>query len=225
MTVLVVIQARMGSSRLPGKVLMDLGGRPALGLQLERLRPLRCDGVVIATTTETRDDVIVELAQQHGVDWIRGSEADVLARFGLAVDRFDPSVVVRLTGDCPLTDPALVAEVVQTHIETGADYTSNVFPRTFPKGLDVEVADRAAFDLAVAEATEPSEREHVMPFLHRRPERFSIANVECDERAGDLRWTLDTSDDLARLRRIVQSVPDPVGATWREILTAVGRDL
>src|SRR5690242_12761537 len=119
--VLVVIQARMGSSRLPGKVLMDLGGRPALALQLERLRPLQVDHVTIATTTEPRDDVLVDLARDHGVDAVRGPEDDVLARFAVAVDRFDPSSVVRLTADCPLTDPALVGEVLELHLRAGAD--------------------------------------------------------------------------------------------------------
>lgn len=219
---LVVIQARMGSTRLPGKVLADLGGRPALALQLERLRGLRCDHLAVATSDQPQDDPVAALAGQLGAEVVRGSEHDVLARFGAAVQRFDPGDLVRLTGDCPLSDPAVVEAVVALHHSRGADYTSNVFPRSFPKGLDVEVAARGAFDAAVEEATDPYEREHVMPFLYRHPERFTLANLSSGIDAGDEWWTLDTPEDLQRLRRIVAAVPDIDQAPWLEILGIVG---
>lgn len=219
---LVVIQARMGSTRLPGKVLADIGGQPALGLQLERVRGLSYDHLAVATSTEARDDPVADLASEMGAELVRGSEDDVLGRFGLAVQRFDPDDVVRLTGDCPLTDPAIVEAVVALHRSSGADYTSNVFPRTYPKGLDVEVAARDAFDAAVEEADEPYEREHVMPFLYRRPERFKIANLSSGVDAGEESWTLDTADDLERLRAIVQLFPDPIGAGWQDIRQRIG---
>ena len=219
---LVVIQARMGSTRLPGKVLADLGGRPALALQLERLRSLRCDHLAVATSDRAGDDAVVALAERMGTDVVRGSESDVLARFAVAVARYDPADIVRLTGDCPLSDPAIIEAAVALHRSTGADYTSNVLPRSYPKGLDVEVAARDAFDAAVAEATDPYEREHVTPFLYRHPERFTLANLSSGVDAGDERWTLDTADDLERLRTIVAAVPDIVHARWSEISEAVG---
>jgi spore coat polysaccharide biosynthesis protein SpsF len=148
-----------------------------------------------------------------------------LERFGIAVRRFDPDDLVRLTGDCPLTDPAIVEDTVALHRSTGADYTSNVFPRSFPKGLDVEVAARDAFDAAVSEAEDPYEREHVMPFLYRRPERFKLANLGSGLDAGEEWWTLDTAEDLERLRRIAAAVPNIQRAGWREILAVFGREV
>lgn len=214
---LVVIQARMGSTRLPGKVLADIGGRPALGLQLQRLQGLSCDHLTVATSEHPRDDPVVRFAEGHGVEVVRGPEDDVLERFAIATRRFDPDDLVRLTGDCPLTDPVIVEEVVKLHRSSGADYTSNVFPRSYPRGLDVEVAGRGAFDAAVEEARDPYEREHVMPFLYRRPARFKLANLSSGLDAGEESWTLDTDDDLQRLRAIVHLLPDPVRAGWQEI--------
>ena len=218
----VVIQARTGSSRLPGKVLADLAGRPMLRFQLDRLRRLDCDHLVVATSDLPGDDPIAVLAQAAGADVIRGSETDVLGRFGLAIERFDPETVVRLTGDNPLTDPGIVADAVALHRSSGADYTSNVHPRSFPKGLDVEVASAAALSTAIVEAVDPNEREHVTPFLYRHPERFRIANHASGQDLGDLGWTVDTPEDMERIRRIVGLLDDPAEASWTEILAAVG---
>ncbi len=218
----VVVQARMGSSRLPGKVLADLGGRPVLQLMLERLRPAHVDRVVVATSARAIDDPVATLATTLGVDVVRGPETDVLARFALVLDRFPADDVVRLTADCPLTDPALVDAALDLHRATGADYTSNSLERTFPDGLDVEVVRTAALRAAVAEATEPEQREHVTPFVYRHPERFRLASLETTEWLGHERWTLDTPDDLARLRAIVDALADPVGAGWHDVLAVAG---
>lgn len=217
-----VVQARMGSSRLPGKVLADLGGRPVLQLMLERLRPADVDRVVVATSDRGIDDPVAELATQLGIDVVRGPEADVLARFAIALDRFPADDVVRLTADCPLTDPALVDAALDLHRSTGADYTSNSLERTYPDGLDVEVVRTSALRAAVAEANEPEEREHVMPFVYHRPDRFRLASLETAEWLGHERWTLDTADDLDRLRSIVDGLPDPVAAAWHEVLAVAG---
>ena len=146
----------------------------------------------------------------------------MLGRFGLAIERFDPETVVRLTGDNPLTDPGIVADAVALHRSSGADYTSNVHPRSFPKGLDVEVASAAALSTAIVEAVDPYEREHVTPFLYRHPERFRIANLASGQDLGDLGWTVDTPEDMERIRRIVGLLDDPAEASWTEILAAVG---
>jgi spore coat polysaccharide biosynthesis protein SpsF len=218
--VAVIVQARTGSSRLPGKVLADLAGRPMLRFQLDRLRRLDCDHLVVATSDLPGDDSIAVLAQEAGADVVRGSETDVLGRFGIALDRYDAETVVRLTGDCPLTDPGVVADVIALHQSSGADYTSNVHPRSFPKGLDVEVASKAALSAAVAEAQDPYEREHVTPFFYCHPERFTIANLGSGQEVGDISWTVDTAEDLTRVRRIVDLIEDPVSASWTELLAA-----
>jgi len=221
-SIVVAIQARAGSTRLPGKVLMDLGGRPMLAYQLTRLAPLRehVDAVVVATSDLPRDDAVAAVATDAGATVVRGPEADVLGRFGALLAAAPADTIVRLTGDCPLADPALVLEVVARHHESGADYTSNVFPRTFPRGLDVEVVRRSALECALAEASEPAEREHVMPFLYRRPDRFVLAAVESGGDFGHARWVVDTAADLDAVREMVQHFAPRVHMSWREILAA-----
>ncbi len=222
METLVVVQARMGSTRLPGKVLADLGGTTALGLMLDRLARLDVGLVVVATTEHHRDEPVVKLAEARGAAVIRGSEADVLERFGHALDRFPADHVVRLTADCPLVDPDIVAGVLALHQRAGVDYTSNTLERTFPDGLDVEVVTAAALREAVAEATLPVEREHVTPFVYTRASRYRLASLSTAADLGRERWTLDTPGDLARLRAIVAALDDPITARWRDVLAVAG---
>lgn len=213
----------MGSTRLPGKVLADLGGRPMLAFLLDRLERLPVDQVVVATSDLDRDDAVVEVAEAAGVGVVRGPELDVLARFALALQCHPAGNVVRITADCPLTDPAIVAASIALHVDSRADYTCNVLPRTFPQGLDVEVIAADALRLADQEAQRAIEREHVTPYLYRHPERFRLANLRSGEDLGDERWTVDTPADLEVVREIVRRVgPDPA-FTWREALGAVGR--
>ena len=219
---LAVVQARMGSTRLPGKVLADLGGRPVLGLMIDRLARAHVDRVVVATSDGPADDAIARLATSRGVAVVRGPESDVLERFLLALDHHPADDVVRLTADCPLIDPVIVDSAIGMHRRCGADYTSNSLERTFPDGLDVEVVRAAALRAAAAEATARDEREHVTPFLHRHPERFRLASLETDEWLGHERWTLDTPADLARLREIVAALRDPVRAGWHDVLAVAG---
>ncbi|MFN8018483.1 MAG: glycosyltransferase family protein [Acidimicrobiales bacterium] len=223
---LIVVQARAGSTRLPGKVLMDLGGMPLRAFQLRRLAPitgLTGAKVVVATSDLPADDAIAELAASLGIAAVRGPEADVLGRFAIAMALHPADTVVRLTGDCPLTDPFIVRAALDLHAEAEADYTCNVLPRSYPKGLDVEVLSARALRMAELEATEAPDREHVTPYVYRRPERFRIANLHSGQPLGDERWTVDTADDLARVREIVSLVPDPLTASWNRILQVVGR--
>lgn len=227
--VVCIVQARMGSSRLPGKVLMDLAGRPMLRFMLDRLAPLTTLGVervVVATSTDPRDDPVEATASDARVAVVRGSEHDVLSRYVEALDAFPATTVVRLTADCPLADPQLVAAVIDRHRYAKADFTCNVLPRTFPKGLDVEVVDGAALRAAHAEALDPVEREHVTPFFYRHPERFRLANLPARDalNLGRERWTVDTATDLDFVRTAVAAVGDPL-AGWRTILEAVGPQL
>lgn len=219
--VICIVQARMGSSRLPGKVLADLAGRPLLEFMLARLESLDAGPVIVATTTLERDEPVVELASGLGAKVVRGPEDDVLGRFSRVLDHFPAEHVVRLTADCPLIDPGVVGEVVDAHVRSEADYTSNVLPRTFPRGLDVEVARAASLQVAHRRARDPVEREHVTPFLYRHPEQFRLANVRSGGLHGRQRWTVDTEDDLAFMRSLVDRLPRP-DVAWNEILHLAG---
>lgn len=220
-TVLCVVQARTGSTRLPGKVLQDVGGRPMLRFMLDRLRELDGIEVVVATSTLGRDDAIVEVARGAKCRTVRGPERDVLGRFAIALDETPAEHVVRLTADCPLLDAGLVRQVLDAHLAADADYTSNVFPRTFPKGLDVEVARASALKAAADEARDQDEREHVMPFIYRRPERFALANVRNAGWLGAERWTVDTIEDLEFVRELVATMGSRSFA-WTDALARVG---
>jgi spore coat polysaccharide biosynthesis protein SpsF len=213
----------MGSTRLPGKVVADVGGRPMLGLMLARLRGAPVDALVVATSDAAADDAVVAVAEAAGVPVVRGPEADVLGRFQIALDAFPADAVVRLTADCPLADEDVVAAALDRHQVTAADYTSNTLVRTFPDGLDTEVVSAAALREAGAEAVDPVEREHVTPFVYRRPERYRLAAFTSGEQLGEERWTVDTADDLDRLRLIVSRLDDPVRAGWRDVLAVAGR--
>jgi spore coat polysaccharide biosynthesis protein SpsF len=203
--VLAVVQARTSSTRLPGKVLATLGDRPVLTHVLDRLgRARQLDGVVVATSDDASDDPVAHLAAEEGVAVVRGPLDDVLARYRLALDEHPCDAIARITADCPLIDPAVVNLVVAAWRAGEAAYAANVIePRTFPKGMDVEVISAAALSEADAEATEPYDREHVTPFVRDRPDRFPSARVAHQPSHADIRLTLDTSEDLERLRDLV----------------------
>ena len=196
--VLAVLQARMSSTRLPGKVLRPILGAPMIARQIERLRrATRLTGLVVATSTGREDDVVEACARDLGVGVFRGDLDDVLSRFhGAAMAYGAQDHLVRLTADCPLADPVLIDAVVARHLESGADYTSNTAGATFPKGLDVEVCSIPALETAWREAADPYEREHVTPFLYRHPERFHLESVTRDP-PQRYRWTVDTAEDFA----------------------------
>ena len=222
MSVACVVQARMGSSRLPGKVLQDLGGRPMLTFLLERLARLEADHLVVATSELAGDDAVAEVAAASGATVVRGSEDDVLGRFLAALDRCPADVVVRITADCPLTDPDLIAAGVRRHLATGADYTSNTLIRTFPDGLDVEVVAASALRAAGTASVDPVEREHVTPFVYRRPERFGLAAFRSGELLGAERWTVDDRADLDTVRDFVSRLDQRSDFGWREVLAVAG---
>lgn len=194
-----------------------------LALMLERLRPTQSGPIVIATSDRELDTPIARLAAELGVACVRGSESDVLERFALAARRYPSEHVVRLTADCPLSDPALVDEVVATHVATNADYTSNSLLRTFPDGLDVEVMRAEVLADASAKAHDPAEREHVTPFIYRNPARFRLAAHLGPVDLEDERWTVDTADDLAFVGDLASSVGDTLlRLSWRELADIVG---
>lgn len=205
--ILAIVQARTSSSRLPGKVLRPIMGRPMLLLQLDRIRrAAMLDRIVVATSADPSDDALAETVSEAGFPVHRGPLDDVLERFCEALDRDPAAHAVRLTGDCPLLDPALIDRTVRHHLATGADYTSNCRPATFPDGLDVEVMSAAALRTARAEAGLPSEREHVAPFIWSRPERFRIAALTGDTDLSHLRWTVDTAADFAFVSAVYEAL-------------------
>ena len=209
MNTIAILQARMTSTRLPGKVLRPICGIPALQLQVERVRRAKMlDGIVIATTIHATDNPVCDLATAMGVPFHRGSEDDVLSRYIGAAAMTTATHVVRLTGDCPLADPAIIDRVVGALFETGADYASNTLERTYPIGMDVEAFSRAALDRAGAEAARSDEREHVTPFIYRHPEQFRLHNVAArdGERHPHLRLTLDTDEDLRLIVAIYEGL-------------------
>jgi spore coat polysaccharide biosynthesis protein SpsF len=219
----VVVQARMTSTRLPGKVLMDVAGAPMLAQQLRRLRRCRAlDDIVVATTTNATDDPLVRLADAEGVRWYRGSEHDVLGRYAAAAREAGAELVVRSTADCPLIDPGIVDLVVTTLAEHAddTDYASNVVRRTHPQGLDVEALFGDVLARLDRMARSAPAREHVTYFvLRERPELFAVRAVAESDDSSTYRWTVDTPEDLAFVRRIYESL-DVAGRApaWRDMV-------
>jgi spore coat polysaccharide biosynthesis protein SpsF len=207
MKTVVIVQARMTSTRLPGKVLLPLAGEPMLTRLVQRLRRVqRASGIVIATTTHATDDPIAALCTQLGVACHRGSEHDVLSRYADAASLYGAEVVVRITSDCPLIDPALIDRVIAVYEEGGTDYISNMLPPTWPYGMAVEVFSAAALRQAHAEATQAAEREHVTPFLYWHPERYRLRNVASPVDLSQHRWTVDTPEDYELVRRLFETL-------------------
>lgn len=205
--VVAIVQARMTSTRLPGKVLMPIAGRPMLSWQLERMRRASSlDRIVIATTTLASDDPVVALCEAEHFDVTRGSETDVLSRYVDAARRFDAATVVRLTSDCPLMDPALIDQAVQRFDLAGCDYLSNMLQPSYPYGLAVEVMKAEALRAAGAEATHPQEREHVTPFIYWRPQRFQLESLTMSPDLSHHRWTVDTPQDFELVSRILAAL-------------------
>jgi spore coat polysaccharide biosynthesis protein SpsF len=203
------IQARMGSTRLPGKVLKRVLGKPLLDFLVERLAQSKeIDDIVVLTSTQASDDLIANFCQERGILCFRGSEEDVLDRYYQAALWRKPEGIVRITADCPLIDPEIVDQVVQVFRKNNPhmDYVSNALQRTFPRGLDVEVFSFQALQQAFQLAIHPEEREHVTLYLYRHPERFHLKNVAHQPSLSHHRWTVDTSEDFALIQLILENL-------------------
>jgi spore coat polysaccharide biosynthesis protein SpsF len=208
--VVIVTQARMTSTRLPGKVAIDVLGKTLLEHHLERLqRSKRKTLVVVATTTNHADDVIARICEITGTSIFRGSEHDVLERYYFAAAKFDADIVVRVTSDCPLIDPAVIDLTIEAFLSARPtkDYVSNCrLKQTYPRGLDTEVFSFAALKEAHEQATQAFEREHVTPFLWQHPERFALANVDHEVDYSAHRWTVDTPEDLRLVKMMLAAL-------------------
>ena len=203
--VVAIIQARMGSTRLPGKVLKDVCGKPMLWYMVNRLRfSNKIDNIVLAIPNSAQDDELEDFAEGLKLQCFRGSEEDVLSRYYWAAAESGGQVIVRLTSDCPLIDPRVTDKVIEEHLNSDADYTSSGISRTFPWGLGAEVFSFDALKRAYKEAEQDYEREHVTPYFYLHPEIFKLKSVEAEGklRRPDLRLTVDTEEDLQLIREI-----------------------
>jgi spore coat polysaccharide biosynthesis protein SpsF len=225
MKIVAIVQARMGSSRLPRKVLMDLGGAIVLDRVLNRLgRSELIQESLVATTVEPADDAIVEHCERAGRKVFRGAELDVLDRYYQAAKFIEADAVVRITSDCPVIDPAVTDATIRAFLERRADYASNTRVRTYPRGLDTEVMTVQTLQRAWRESTKPYQREHVTPYIYENPGEFKLHGIENDADCSQHRWTVDTPEDLQLLRTIYERLGGRDDFGWREVLELVESD-
>jgi spore coat polysaccharide biosynthesis protein SpsF len=221
-----IIQGRMSSSRLPGKILIDIGGEPMLLRVVERARKAKTvDMVVFATTVDPSDDPVEAFCKEQGIPCFRGSLPDVLDRFYQAARMVQADTIVRLTADCPLIDPGLIDETVTLFRQSRADFAANRLPppfkRTYPIGLDCEVCSFAALERAWQEASAPHDREHVMPYLYEVEGRFKVALLNYPVNHGSQRWTVDTPEDLELVRQLYARLAGRADFTWLDVLALI----
>jgi len=222
MRTVAIVQARLGSSRLPGKVLQDLAGDTMLARVVARLRAARTiDDIVIATTMNESDDPIVREAARLRVKVWRGSESNVLARYIGAARKYHAGAVVRVTSDCPLLDPETVDRVVTSLRAAALDYSSNTHVRSYPRGLDVEAFYLETLEKIFRSATSTAAKEHVTAYVMEKPNDFAVHQVTADTDDSDLRWTVDTDEDLALVRTLFGELDLAKIRPYREVVAAV----
>ncbi len=225
MNIVAIIQARMGSTRLPGKVLRDIAGDTMLARVVRRTQLARTlSAVVVATTTAAADSPVVTECDRLGIPAFRGDEQDVLDRYWQAAHACQADVVVRITADCPLIDPGVVDLVVTAFQAARPDYASNVLERTYPRGLDTEVMTLAALRSAWRQADQPYQRAHVTPYIYQNPERFRLLSVKADADTSNYRWTVDTAADLTFVQAVFERLGSDGTFTWRAVLELLARE-
>jgi len=239
--IVAIIQGRMSSSRLPGKILADIAGQPMLTRVFTRTsRAKTLDEVIFATTTDASDDPVAEYCDFSGIPFTRGSLFDVLDRYYQAASQVKADVVVRITADCPVIDPALIDDVVNTLLEGEYDFVCNRLPppwhRTYPIGLDIEACTFKVLEQAWKKAKEPQHREHVMPYFYEgvelitdnrslqtglSPRGYTVALLHHTTDFGDYRWTVDTPEDLEFMRQVYAHFDGRDDFSWKEVLDLV----
>lgn len=223
MNAVAIIQARMTSTRLPGKVMMPLGGVPILKRVVERVALAQSVAqIVVATTQNLIDEAIAAFCAENGISCFRGDEADVLSRYAGASNSFGGDPVVRVTSDCPLIDPRLIDQAVALHAGTSSTYTSTMLKLCFPYGMAVEVFTSAMLAEADSLARDPLEREHVTLYMYRRPERYSLLAIETGGDYSHYRCTVDTPEDYELVTKVYASV-SKLGNdySWRDVVAAI----
>ena len=210
-----IIQARMASTRLPGKVMKEVLGRPLLSYLIERVRCCKdIEDVILATTLNYEDDPIASFGSNQGVDVFRGSENNVLERYYKAATSFGARHIMRITADCPLIDPELLDILIEYYFVQKYDYVSNAVNPTLPDGLDAEIFTFKALDYAHKHAVLPSELEHVTPYIRNHPEVFKTGNWTHHDDLSQLRWTVDEPEDFEFVRQVIE-ILYPVNRSFR----------
>jgi spore coat polysaccharide biosynthesis protein SpsF len=225
LNVVAIIQARVGSTRLPGKVLKDLEGESVLARVVNRLRRSRLiSELLVATTDRAEDDAVVNECRNLSVSVSRGDQDDVLDRYFRAAQLAKAEVVVRITSDCPLIDPEITDKTIAAFLEAAPDYASNALVHSYPRGLDTEVMSTAALGLAWQQARKPYEREHVTPYIYEHPAEFKLLPVTEDADYSGHRWTVDTPEDLEFVRAIYIRLKNNPKFGWRDVLDLLERE-
>ena len=227
MTVVAIIQARMGSTRFPGKVLAEINNQPLLEILIARVRRSKSiEKIVVATTTEADDDVLCDWLNVNHIEYFRGSERDVLDRFWNCAKLFNADIVVRITADDPLKDPDIIDEIVGVLQSSGViDYASNTLKPSYPEGLDIEAFRFWALAKAHAEALLDSEREHVTPFIWKNSKIFKLHNLEMSPDLSAWRWTVDKPEDLDFIKSLLNLAEDDIFLSYRALIQIVKRNL
>jgi len=225
MNIVTIIQARMGSTRLPGKVMRNLGGDTVLSCVVRRVRRAQLTGeVIIATTTAAQDEVIIRECRRLSVDCFRGSEEDVLDRYYRAARGVRADAVIRITSDCPLIEPEITDKTIRAFLDSQPDYASNAGHRTYPRGLDTEVMTFEALAGAWERARAPYQRAHVTPYIYENPGQFKLLSVAGDTDYSGYRWTLDTPEDLAFLGAVYERLDNDDSFSWTDVLTLLEQE-
>jgi spore coat polysaccharide biosynthesis protein SpsF len=211
MNIAAIIQARFGSTRLPGKIIRLISGKPILWHVWNRLTHSKMiNDVIIATTTNSEDDQIENFCVENNIHFNRGSAEDVLSRYYETAKKFNVDIIIRITSDCPVIDPEILDDMINffkaENCKYKLDYLSNTLERTFPRGLDVEIFSFEALQKTFSEAKEIYEREHVTPYIYMHPECFTLKNFYNDKDYSFHRWTVDTNDDLELIKEIYISL-------------------
>lgn len=204
-----IIQARIGSTRLPKKIFLPLSGKPILWHVYQRVKKSKLiDNVIIATTDLPEDDLVEMFCIENKINYFRGSSDDVLSRYYFTAKSFQSDIIVRITSDCPLIDSNVIDEIIKLFISENADYASNVLERTFPRGYDTEVFSFSVLEKTFFEAKEKFEREHVTPFIYNHPEIFKLVSYKINKDYSSLRLTIDTQEDYNLIKIIYDSLFD-----------------
>lgn len=202
-----IIQVRMGSTRLPGKVLKKLNGISVLECLCDQLNYSRLlNDKIIATTSNSGDDVIVNFCESKGIKCFRGSVNDVLDRYHKCAKKFSINTIIRITSDCPLMDPQVVDDVIDFYLKNSYDYVNNFYKRTYPYGNDVEIFSLKVLEKVWEKATKPFEREHVTPYIYNNPDEFSLGWIENKENLSEFHWTVDRKEDLIFVQKIFKKI-------------------
>lgn len=215
----VIIQVRVGSQRLPKKVLKKILGKPMILYVLKRVKRIKnIEQIMIATTIQKEDDIIVKIAKENGIAVFRGSEIDVLDRYYNCAKKFNADPIIRITSDCPLIDPFLVDDILEFYMKHNFDYVSNTIVPTYPDGLDIEIFSFKTLENAAINAKMRSEREHVSPYIKNHPEKFKLFNYKNENDLSNYRWTVDEEEDLLFVRKIYSKMKPDVVFKYQKIL-------